>query len=383
MKKIDLLNAINKKKQQVIDLVNADKLDDAKAAKAELQTLQDKLDLLEDMDGSEGGENHLENVKNVSGSGNAIHDFAEAARHHFQNIASEGDKGSGGYTVPEDIQTRINKYKETKFSLKSLVKVENVTTMSGRRVFQKKTAHKGFANVSEAGKIGAKATPTFLPLDYNIKKYAGYLPVTNELLEDSDENISQVFIEWLGDEEVATENAQILELIQPKSTDTDFEDLDGIKTAVNVTLGQAYADSSSIVTNDDGFNHLDTLKNEDGDYLLKPAKDPSAPIPYELAVGARRIPVVVVPNEILTSEIFENDTYMPFIVGDLEEAVAYFDRQKLSIMTSNTAAVTIKNGDTEEMLSAFENDLTFFRGIMRLDVEARDNDAIVKGYIKK
>lgn len=28
---------------------------------------------------------------------------------------SEGSKADGGYTVPEDIQTRINKYKESKF----------------------------------------------------------------------------------------------------------------------------------------------------------------------------------------------------------------------------------------------------------------------------
>lgn len=33
MNKVDMLDAINEKKQQVIDLVNADKLDEAKEAK--------------------------------------------------------------------------------------------------------------------------------------------------------------------------------------------------------------------------------------------------------------------------------------------------------------------------------------------------------------
>lgn len=74
---------------------------------------------------------------------------------------------------------------------------------------------------------------------------------------------------------------------------------------------------------------------------------------------------------------------MPFVVGDLKEAVAFFDRQQLSVMTSNTASINVTSGDDTTVLSAFESDVTLFRGIMRFDVVSRDSGAIVKGYVKK
>ena len=392
MNKVDLLDAINAKKQEVIALVNDEKLEEAKAAKAELQKMQDKLDLLEEMEPDNTIiDNSTKEVPTVEDKRrDAIHEFAEAARNRFKNTMTEGTAADGGYTVPQDIQTKINEYKEAKFSLKKLVNVENVTTMSGRRIFKVKTAHTGFASVNEGAAIGQKAGPTFSKIDYAIDKFAGILPVTDELLADSDANISNVLIKWLGDESVATENAQILSLINPGSTGTDIsaQPIDGIKTALNVTLGQAYAENAAIITNDDGFNFLDTLKiTGSNEYLLKPAKDQTAPTPYTLAVGARNIPVVVVPNNVFASTVVAtgNDagTYIPFVVGDLEEAVAFFDRQQLSVMTSNTASINVTENGTTTVLSAFESDLTLFRGIMRFDVVSRDSGAIVKKKKKK
>lgn len=69
---------------------------------------------------------------------------------------SEGSKADGGYTVPEDIQTRINKYKESKFSLGQLVRKESVKTEKGSRTFKKRSQQTGFTKVGEGGKIGAK-----------------------------------------------------------------------------------------------------------------------------------------------------------------------------------------------------------------------------------
>lgn len=393
MDKKEMLDAINAKVAEVKALVEADKIDEAKKAKEELQKMQDKFDLLNDIvedEQSGKGELQVENKVVVEQKKDSIHEFANAARRHFRNGMNEGTAADGGYTVPADIQTKINEYKEAKFSLKKLVRVENVGTNTGRRIFKVKTSHTGFSSVNEGAAIGQKATPTFAKLDYTIEKYAGILPVTDELLADSDANISSVLIGWLGDEEVATENAQILSLIDPGSTGTDFSSnvIDGIKTALNVTLGQAYAENSAIVTNDDGFNYLDTLKiTGTNEYLLKPSKDQTAPTPYYLAVGARKVPVVVVPNAVFPSTVVatgdDAGTYMPFVVGDLKEAIAFFDRQQLSIKTSDTASINVTENNTTTVVSAFESDMTFFRGTMRFDVVSRDANAIVKGYVKK
>jgi len=376
----ELMEAINAKKVELKGYLDADDIEKAKACKAELDTMQEKLNLLLDMEEKE--EDIARNKEGArSTKKNAIHEFAEAARHHFVNMNNEGTPADGGYTVPEDIMTQINKFREARFSLASLVDTETVSTMSGRRTYQTRAQHTGFTQVAEGGKIGAKNGPQFTPISYTIKKYAGYLPVTNELLDDSDANITNVLIEWLGEEDVATRNAIVLAQIAQK-TATPMTDLDDVKKAINVTLGQAFAATSAIVTNDDGFNWLDTLKvsANSNEYLLKPAQDQTNPIKYYLAVGARQVPVIVVPNSVLASQDNASDNTKidtPLIIGDLKEYCKIFDRAQLSIMTSNVAAV----GSGASAINAFEEDLTIFRGIERLDCVVKDASAIVNGAI--
>lgn len=369
-----LLDAINAKKAEVKNLAEQGKIAEAKTAKEELVNLQEQYNILKDVvEGEQTGvstENFAKAlaVKIASASGSdAIHDFAEAARHGFYtNTMTEGAKADGGYTVPEDIKTKINQYKKAMFSLESLVDVEKVSTSTGRRTYQKRAQVEGFKAVLEAGKIQPSATPQFEILEYAIKKYAGYMPVTNELLADSDANIANALVKWFAEQDIATRNAQILTAIATKA-ETDLKNLDGIKKAINVTLGSAFIGSVTIVTNDDGLQYLDTLVDKNGRYLLTPSiQDPAKKV---LAVGASTIPIVVVPNSILTTKTNK----VPFIVGDFKEAIKLFDRDKLSIMTSNVAAVG--------QLNAFEQDLTLFRGIERLDCKTKDANAFVNGYI--
>ena len=43
---------------------------------------------------------------------------------------SEGVAEDGGYTVPQDIQTKINELRESKDALQNLIKVEKVNTIN-------------------------------------------------------------------------------------------------------------------------------------------------------------------------------------------------------------------------------------------------------------
>ena len=377
-----LLNQINAQKQKVIDLANEGKLEEAKTAKAELQKMQDKFDLLKDVEDPDDPEGEPTNnaasnaVHTVNVNFNhAVHEFADAARHHFKNAKAntEGTDADGGYTVPDDIRTEINRYREAHFSLESLVDTEPVTTDSGRRTYQSRANHTGFAQVAEGGKIGNVAGPTFEVIDYTIKKYAGWMPVTNELLADSDANITNTLIQWLGEEDIATRNRLILEIMQNGSA-TELKNLDGIKKAFNVTLGSAFINTSKLITNDDGLQWIDTLKDNNGRYLLKPNMDQTSPIKYLLAVGATNIPIMVVPNIILPSNVATaKKRGIPMFCGDAKEGVKIFDRQKISILASNTASVTGFN--------AYEQDMTLFRGILRLNAKAKDAKALVNGVV--
>lgn len=369
-KLLKMLDEINAKKQEVMNLVSDEKIEDAKTAKEELKNMQSKFDLLKDITDSQEEEmknNFVEvkpEIEPVEDS--AVKKFADAAKMGFKNSMNEGTKADGGYVVPEDILTQINTYREAKASLQDLVDVETVTTNKGSRTYKKRAQQTGFTKVGEGGKIGAGATPQFEVINYDISKYAGYFPVTNELLEDSDANITETLTAWIADESRVTRNKLILTALDGQ-TKTAISGLDDIKKALNVTLGQAFKPTSKIVTNDDGLQYLDTLKDAEGRYILQPS--PSDPMQMVVCAGATAVPVFVVPNADLPTA----DSKIPMIIGDLFEAVKLFDRKQLTIMTSDTASA----GD----VSAFENDLTIFRAIEREDVEVKDLSAVVYGQV--
>lgn len=305
------------------------------------------------------------------GYAKAVKSFAEAARKRFQVEKAAGDfmqsgvDADGGYTVPQDIVTRIIELREAKESLLDEVTVTPVSTASGRRTFKKRSQHQGFATVAEAGKFGKAATPQFTTLAYAVEKRGGYLPVTNELLADSDNNIAAVAEGWLADEARVTANREILAVVQAKA-ETDLKDLDGILAAW-VGLGSAFRSTSKLITNDDGLLYLGTLKDGNGRYLLTP--NPAEPHQLQLAVGPYVLPVKTYDNDTLAT----NGTKVPMILGDLKEGVVYWDRQQFSLKVSDVAAV----GE----LNAFEQDLTLWRGSLRDDCTERDADAYVNGYI--
>ena len=346
--------------------VTAENIAKAAGLMDEVDTLQKEFETLERVEKSKkagvpSGEEQQKEDKKVD----AVKAFADAVRSRFKDL-NEGTAADGGYTVPEDISTMVNKYKEERFSLASLIDHETVSTLSGRRTYKQRAQYTGFSQVGEGGKIGKTGAPKFSIIEYAIKKFAGYMPATNELLEDSDAAITSVMTEWLGEEAIATENAQVLAAINKKAA-VALTGMKDIKKAINVTLA-AFAGTVRIVTNSDGLNYLDTLEDKNGRPLLSP--DPVKPMELYLTVGVRRIPVTVVPNHILPTG---EGNKIPFIMGDLREYVKQFDRKKLTLMTSNVAAV----GD----LNAYEEDLTLIRAIMRADWVVKDEAAIVRGEL--
>ena len=368
-----LLDMINAKKLEVQNLVTDDKLEEAKAAKDELIALQNKYDLLKDVITAEetGEAAPIDNgVKPIEDKKDSTHEFANAVRSKFRNAYDGGAEGTGekgGYTVPQDIQTRIEKYKETQDRLETLVTVENVEAPTGARTYQKRSQHTGFLTVAEAAKVQKKDGPQFERVEYAVEKRSGYLPVTNELLEDSDANIATTMVEWLGDEDIATVNSLILTAAKSIGTATDLKNLDGIKKAINVTLGAAFAGSTVIVTNDDGLQYLDTMKDTNGRYILSPSVQDQ--MQMVVAVGARKIPLKVVSNDTLAT----TTNKVPFLIGSWKDAIKVFKYKGFQVTTSNVATV----GD----INAFEQDVTFFKGSERNDCKAVDKKALVQGFI--
>lgn len=356
-----LLEQIENKKTEAKNLLAENKIDEARAARDEAQELQNKFDIAKDLYDEEKAQ--IENQIPAEPSAvDSVKEFANAARTKFKNAMSAGSNADGGYTVPQDIQTQINELRESKDALQMLVTVEPVSTLSGSRTFKARAQQTGFAEVDENGTIAEKATPKFTNLPYKVKKYAGFFKVTNELLKDSDQAITNTLVRWIGDESRVTRNKLILTELNKKAK-TAIADVDDIKDVVNEMLDPAFENTSIVLTNQTGFNWLDKQKDSDGNYLLQ--KDPTQ--------ATRKLLFGIYPVHKVSNKDLPNDTTAgtkaPFIIGDLKEAVVLFDRETLSINSSDVA------GD------AFLTDNTLFRAIEREEVKTRDSEAFVYGQV--
>lgn len=338
-------------------------LDECDSLKAEYEA-EKRLFEAEKAEVETEAEKKVEEKKQID----SVKAFADAARNGFQKDMSEGSQADGGYTVPEDIVTQIEKYRDAKGSLRDHVRVVSVQTKSGARTFKKRGSVTGFAKVLENGKFAKKAAPQFERLAYNIDKFGGYFVMSDEVLEDSDVNLVNEIVELIGDEARVTDNVEIIAAIKAaKSAPVDFEDLDGIKNALNVTLGQAFRPTSKIYTNDNGLQFLDTLIDGNNRPLLAPS--PTEPMKMVLAVGPTTVPIVVLPN----ADFPNLDQGIPFIVGDLNEGFILWDRRQITLTQSKTAAV--------EGYNAFEQGGMLIRADERADYTVRDAEAFVLGYI--
>ena len=132
-KLLELLNQINEQKIVVQNLVEEGNLEGAQAAKNTLIELQNKFDLLSDVLDAEPVPNNVVPVP-AAVPVDSVAEFANAARQGFRNAGmTEGTPADGGYTVPEDIQTRINEYREAQASL--------ISCRCGECNYKQRTAH--------------------------------------------------------------------------------------------------------------------------------------------------------------------------------------------------------------------------------------------------
>lgn len=307
--------------------------------------------------------------------------FADAFRSGFKTekaIMTEGTNTNGGYLVPQDIVTRVNEYKSAEFSFEDYIDIEPVRTNKGSRVYGKKADDWAFQEVAENEEIPVEAIPQFETIAYDIKNYGGIIAVSKNLMQDSDQNITAEVVKWLNKGRRGTINQKVLAIAQAGAP-TEIAEIDDIQTILISVLGGAYNNTSVIFTNDDGLAWLARQKDKSGrSYMMY---DPTEPKKMQIAIGAKVVPVVNVPNKVMKStvvtEVEGGTTYstttIPFVVGDLRSAVKCFDRQQMEINASDTA--TVGRGDTQ--LNAFSQRLILFEAYQRMDFKSIDEDAVV------
>ena len=138
------------------------------------------------------------------------------------------------------------------------------------------------------------------------------------------------------------------------------DSLDDLKKIFNILLDPAIALTAGVVTNQDGYNWLDSLKDKDGKYILQP--DSTKPT-STLLFG--KYPIKKVSNRTMPSKTTDGGYKVPIVCGDLKEAITIFDRETLTIDISSSAG------------KLWETDQTGIKVRERLDIKAIDEEAIV------
>ena len=276
--------------------------------------------------------------------------------------SSKDDSGNNaGLTIPEDIQTAIHQLVRRYDSLEQYVNRESVSMPSGSRVFEKWTDVTPLANLdNETAAIGDNDDPKLTLIKFAIKRYAGITTVTNTLLKDTAENILAWLSAWIAKKVVVTRNKAIIDVMNKAPKKPTIADFDGIIDLINTGVDPAIKTTSFLMTNTSGLNTLAKVKDAMGRYLLQP--DPKQPDQY-IIKGKRVI-------EIADRWLPDNSGSHPLYYGDLKQAVTLFDRENMSLLSTNIGG------------GAFEKDLTKVRVIDRFDVVATDSEAWVAGSFK-
>ena len=179
-------------------------------------------------------------------------------------------------------------------------------------------------------------------------------------MKDTAENILAWLSAWIAKKVVVTRNKAIIDVMNKAPKKPTIADFDGIIDLINTGVDPAIKTTSFLMTNTSGLNTLAKVKDAMGRYLLQP--DPKQPDQY-IIKGKRVI-------EIADRWLPDASGSHPLYYGDLKQAVTLFDRENMSLLSTNIGG------------GAFEKDLTKVRVIDRFDVVATDSEAWVAGSFK-
>lgn len=353
-KSTELYKALDAVKVDMENLLNEGKVEEAHAKLADIRNLKNEIAVQEALEQDEIENFEGDQVMNqVKDKANEVVAFNKAVLGkpltEAENALIEGTDADGGYLVPREQKTQIEELKRQLIPLKSYCNVIPVGTMAGSMPLEVE-ADDTLTDFDEMAEIN-QSTIKFGQVTWSLKNKGDIIPISNILLQDEKANLTNYVGRRFAKKAVRTENKDIIAELA-KATKVEGADHETIETVLNVTLDPAIAQSAIIITDQDGFDYLDKLKDANGNKLLG----------TDLSDASRRTfkgkQVLTMPNGTIT----KTSGKLVFYVGDLNEYLAFFDRQVYEMAVSKEAGFT-KNA-------------TFMRVIERYDVKTIDAKAM-------
>lgn len=367
MKKIDeMKQKLAGVKDEVRSLLDANKVEEAEVKAEEVRNLNKAIKIQSELDAQDIEEVEVKmtekrtdkqevKVEARSAFFKALKG-KEALNKEERALVQESIGTDGGYLVPKEIHTDINEAKRQYKSAKDVVGVINVTSEQGSFVIEdgRPTPLLAFDEDNEGLE---EVQPKFKDMAYKVLNYGAITPISRSFLQDEDANFMAYLNSFFARKAIATENARIFAELKRGKTAVAVTNVKSMKKLVNVSIDPAFRASSVIVTNQSGFNALDSLEDLDGRGILS-ADAQNATMYRMLGLEIHVFSDEELPNVAGKAPIF---------AGSLKEGVKFFDRGVYEVALS-----------TE---SRFDRNQHVARVVERFDVKQADATAYVYGEI--
>lgn len=246
-------------------------------------------------------------------------EIREALNQYIRSQGATRDGGlkivDGGALIPTEVLAP-QKVPTADNHLASLVNVVKVNSGSGKYPVIGKSGKK-MSSVEELKNNPELAKPIVNEVDYSITTYRGYIPVSQELIDDADYDIMNLVGEEIADQDMNTKDVEIAKVLK-SATAKAAQGLDGLKDVIN-SIKSVY--NVSLVVTDSLFAALDKVKDKQGRYMLQP--DVTSPTGYKFAGKV----IYKFEDKVMG----ENDGDMKAFIGDVKAFATLFDRVQASI----------------------------------------------------
>lgn len=343
-------------KNEVQKLLDESKLDEAKAKMQELRALKDAIKLQEELEADEeaalqaDASNKIKN-KSVNTSANIIraaikkvtgHALTEAENNLLlPNTSHTNGENGEAYLLPVDVRTEIQrKIREFK-SLREVLGYTPTSSMTGSIPVEGFDSLSGLIDFSDGIDAQLVTDIKFTNAPFSLKEKGAFIKLSNTLINLADEDLIAYIAEVFAKKAVITENNMAIEVLKSNKTKKSLADWKALKHSMTKDLDPAALKSTVIITNQDGFDALDSALDDIG----RPILQPNPANLTEKLFNGRKIEVFsndLMPSEGNNAPIFYGALSYGAKFVDLSGAVAFATSSEAGFLSNTTIARLIE-----------------------------------------
>lgn len=237
-------------------------------------------------------------------------------------VKSKGQVREGGFKeadagilIPVEILAPQEKPEDI-VDLKNYVKNVSVNSASGKYPVIAKSGSK-MSTVEELEQNPELSKPKISNIDYSIATRRGYIPISQEAIDDADYDVTGLIRDEINDQSRNTRNTDIATVLK-SATAKSVTGLDGLKDLVNKEIKKVYP--VKFIISASLYAELDKLKDKNGRYLLQ---DSITSLSGKMLFGKEVI--------VLDDEMIAGAGELKGFVGDPKSFCAFFDRKQTSV----------------------------------------------------